>query len=264
MTAADSAGARAACLRLIASFKAAESSAERWRRRPVILDPRRFFIAAMPLFEYLMFSDEGEGVGGAAPHLMREVDPHLVLAGRSCWRDGEGQLRVQLDELARAGDSADSMYYGACFWQAGPLPLYIPSTGENRIDAHAALGITIRAQVHPMIVPAPSQLRLRPVRAGGWALELLSQVEGRKIQPEEMIAPLPFPAAIPVLRAYGVPDGSPLPGLGLGHKLYAFLGRYEGLRPAIPDQWPPPPAPKRPDLTTGCDGTKCLPARPRP
>ena len=61
MTAADPAGARAACLHLIASFKAAESSAERWRRRPVILDPRQFFIAAMPLFEYLMVSDEGEG-----------------------------------------------------------------------------------------------------------------------------------------------------------------------------------------------------------
>ncbi len=236
MTAADSAGARAACLRLITSFKAAESSAEHWRRRPVILDPRRFFIAAMPLFECLMFSDEGEGVHGAAPHLMREVDPHLVLAGRSCWRDGEGQLRVQLDQLARVGASADSMHYGACFWQAGSLPLYIPHTGENRVDAHAALGITIRAQVHPMIVPAPSQLRLRPVRSGGWALELLSQVEGRKIQPEEMIAPLPFPAAVQVLRAYGVPDGPPLPGLGLGHKLYAFLGRREGLWPAVPEQ----------------------------
>jgi hypothetical protein len=77
-----------------------------------------------------------------------------------------------------------------------------PYTGENRVDAHAALGITIRAQVHPIIVTAPSQLRLRPVRVGGWALELLSQVEDRKILPEEMIAPLPFPAAIPVLRAY--------------------------------------------------------------
>ncbi len=113
-------------------------------------------------------------------------------------------------------------------------------------------------------MPAPSQLRLRPVRSGGWALELLSQVEGRKIQPEDMIAPLPFPAAVQVLRAYGVPDGPPLPGLGLGHKLDAILGRREGLWPAVPEQWPPPPAPKRPDLTTGCDGTKCLPTRPQP
>ena len=259
---ADSAS-RQACLGLIASFKKAEAAACRRRRRPVILDPRRFFIAAMPLFEYLMFSDDdGEEAGSAAPHLMRDVDPHLVLAGRSCWRDSQGDLRVELDQLDQAHVSADSRYYGACFWQAGPLPLYIPYTGENRVDACAALGTTIRAQVHPMIVPAPSQLRLRPIRASGWALELLSPVEGREIPPEEMIAPLPFPAAIPVLRAYGVPDGPLLPGLGLRHKMNAFLDRREGLEPAIPEQWPPPPAPAQPDLTTGCDGTKCLPARP--
>jgi len=170
--------------------------------------PAPIFIAAVPLFEYLMFSGDAAGADGTAPHLMRDVDPHLVLAGRSCWRDDEGELRLQLDGLAQADAGADSRYYGACFWQAGPLPLYIPYTGENRVDACAAIGRTIRAQVHPMIVPAPSQLRLRPIRAGGWALELLGRVEGRTIQPEQMIAPLPFPSAVPVLRAYGGPCGS--------------------------------------------------------
>lgn len=262
MTAADPAAARAACLSLIASFKRLELSME--RRRPVILDPRRFFMAALPLFEDLIFDDGGEGIGGTAPHLMRDVDPHLVLAGRSCWRDDEGQLRVRLDQLAQAEASADSRYYGACFWQAGPLPLYVPYTGENRVDACAALGVTIRAQVHQMRVPAPSQLRLRPIRAGGWALELLSQAEGRQFQPAEgeMIAPLPFAAAVPVLRAYGVPTGPPLPGLGLKHKAVALLERHMGGEPAYPGHWPPPPAPARGDLTTECDGTRCLPGRP--
>src|ERR1017187_7286103 len=260
MTTADSACARAWCLGLIASFKALELS--KGRRRPVILDPRSFFIAALPLFGYLMFGDGGDGIRGTAPHLMRDVDPHLVLAGRSSWRDDEGQLRVHLDQLTQAGTDADSRYYGACFWRAGPLPLYVPYTGENRVDACAALGITIRAQVHQMIVPAPSQLLLRPIPAGGWALELLSQVEGRPIPADEMIAPLPFPAAVPVLRAMGVPAGPPLPGLGLKYKALAFLERRMSPEHAIPDQWPPPPAPTQPDLTTGCDGTKCLPARP--
>jgi hypothetical protein len=208
-----------------------------------------------------MFSGDGGG-RSAAPHLMRDVDPHLVLAGRSSWRDGQGELRVRLDQLARADAGADSRYYGACFWQAGPLPLYIPYTGENRVDACAALGITIRAQVHPMVVPAPSQLRLRPVRAGGWALELLSPVGGRTIHPENMITPLPFPAAIPVLRAYGVPIGPPLPGPGLRYRAAALVDRRAGLQRADPGTWPPPPAPARPDLATGCDGTRCLPARP--
>jgi hypothetical protein len=226
--------------------------------------PAPVFIAAMPLFEYLMFRSNAAGADGTAPHLMRDVDPHLVLAGRSCWRDDEGVLRLQLDELAQADAGADSRYYGACFWQAGPLPLYIPYTGENRVDACAAIGRTIRAQVHPMIVPAPSQLRLRPIRAGGWALELLSRVEGRTIQPEQMIAPLPFPAAVPVLRAYGVPVGAPLPGLGLQFKADALLERRMALQPAIPDQWPLPPVPARPDLKTECDGTRCLPDRSPP
>jgi hypothetical protein len=256
MTTAD---ARAACLGLIASFKALELS--KGRRHPVILDPRSFFTAALPLLGYLMFDDGGDGTRGAAPHLMRDVDPHLVLAGRSSWRDDEGQLRVQLDQLTQAGTDADSRYSGACFWQAGPLPLYVPYTGENRVDACAALGITIRAQVHQMIVPGPTQLRLRPIRAGGWALELLSQVEGRQIPADDMIAPLPFPAAVPLLRAMGVPAGPPLPGFGLKYKAFAFLERRLSPEHAIPDQRPPPPAPTRPDLTTGCDGTKCLPTR---
>jgi len=105
-----------------------------------VLDPRRFFTAAFPLFEYLLFEERGEGTRGSAPHLMRDVDPHLVLAGRSCWRGDDGQLRVDLKQLARAGAAADSRYYGARFWQAGPLPLYIPYTGENRVDACAAQG----------------------------------------------------------------------------------------------------------------------------
>jgi hypothetical protein len=41
-----------------------------------------------------------------------------------------------------------------------------PYTGGNRVDACAALGVTIRAQVHQMVLAAPSQLGLRPIRAG--------------------------------------------------------------------------------------------------
>ena len=259
MTAADPAAARAACLGLIASFRALEMSAERRRRSPVIFNPRSFFMAALPLFEYLVFG--GNSNGGSAPHLMRDVDPHLVLAGRSCWRDESGQLQVRLDKLADAMTAADNRYHGACFWQAGDLPLYVPYTGESRVDACAALGITIRAQVHPMIVPAPGQLRLRPIRAGGWALELLSQVRGRQIPADGMIAPLPHLAALPVLRAYGVPAGPPLPGLGLRYKAQALLEQHDVPWLTVPERRPPPPAPQVPDLASECDGTKCQPGR---
>jgi hypothetical protein len=264
MAAADPALSRGACLELIASFRALERAARRRRRRPVALNPRRFFMTAFPLFEYLLFEETIADVRGTAPHLMRDVDPHLVLAGRSCWRGDDGQLQIDLQQLAQANDDADSRYYGACFWQAGPLPLYVPATGENRVEACAALGVTIRAQVHPMLVPEPCQLRLRPVRMGGWALELLSPVEGRSIAPEMSIRALPFSAAVPVLRTYGVPTGPPIPGLGLHYKISGLFDRYIESQEADPGQWPPPPIPAQPDLATRCDGTQCLPARPNP
>jgi hypothetical protein len=221
-------------------------------------------MTAFPLFEYLLFEETIADVRGTAPQLLRDVDPHLVLAGRSCWRGDDGQLQVDLEQLAQANTEGDSRYYGACFWQAGPLPLYIPATGENRVDASAAMGVTIRAQVHPMVVPAPSQLRLRPVRTGGWALELVSPVEGRSIAPDTTIQPLPFPAAIPVLRIYGVPIGSPVAGLGLRYKISALIDRHLESQEARPGQWPPPLMPVQPDLMTQCDGTRCLPDRPDP
>src|SRR5258708_31445965 len=123
MVAADSAATRRVCLELIASCKALERAASRRRRRPVVLDPRRFFMTAFPLFESLLFEETITGVRGTAPHLMRDVDPHLVLAGRSCWRGDDGQLQVDIEQLAQASAEADSRYYGASFWQAGPLPL---------------------------------------------------------------------------------------------------------------------------------------------
>jgi hypothetical protein len=152
---------------LIASFKAVELAAIRRRRRPMVLEPRRFFMIAFPLFEYLLFVETIADVRGTAPNLMRDVDPHLVLAGRSCWRRDDGQLQVDLERLAQANIEADSRYYGACFWQAGPLPLYIPATGENRVDACAALGVTIRAQVTCVVVVRES-LTLLAMRPSSW------------------------------------------------------------------------------------------------
>ncbi|HEY3958643.1 MAG TPA: hypothetical protein VGM53_35215 [Streptosporangiaceae bacterium] len=182
MTPDPAAQLRGVCMDFIAAFKTLERAAS--RRRLVTLDARVFFQAALPLFEYLMFED-------SRPPQVQEVDPHLVLAARSRWRDSQGRLQFTLEQLVQAEASADSRYDGACFWQAGPLPLYVPYTGESRVEASAALGLAVRAQVHQMIVPAPTQLR--PVRAGGWALELLGQVPGRGIGTPgpDMIRPLP-------------------------------------------------------------------------
>lgn len=208
MAAADSTDIRAAGRELIASFKALELAASR-RRRPVMLDPRRFFMAAFPLFEYLVFEEQGEGTRGSAPHLMREVDPHLVLAGRSCWRSDDGQLRVDLNELARADATADSRYYGACFWQAGALPLYITATGENRVDACAALGVSIRAQVHPMLaraLPVPAAAHPRG-RVGARTAQHRSGPLDHPGHDDRAAAVPPRPS--PYSRPTGCPPGRP-------------------------------------------------------
>ena len=59
-----------------------------------------------------------------------------------------------------------------------------------------------------------------------------------------MIAPLPYLAALPILRAYGVPADPPVPGIGLRHKARALLERRGPSRQATAE-WPPP-APAHP------------------
>ncbi|MGD0373635.1 MAG: hypothetical protein ABSB01_03475 [Streptosporangiaceae bacterium] len=77
---------RAACLGLIAAFKAMERKSVRRRFGRATLDTRRFAMAALPPFEYMLYGKDMQ------PRV-EDVDPHLVLASRSRWRGDDGQLK---------------------------------------------------------------------------------------------------------------------------------------------------------------------------
>jgi len=152
---------------------------------------------------------DGEQYRRLAPEGMTlaEIDPRLVIGGtyQPGWPacPGTSELDAINARAAAAAPGLDTAYV-----QVGRLPLYVALEGKNRVRAFRAAGKAITGFTSMARFPEPNALELHEIAS--WSGTAPADVAVSNDAGAVQVLPLPG-VTVPLLEAYGVPWGWPLP-----------------------------------------------------